>query len=52
MPDAKVDDGILDAVVVAPKGAFGWVSVISDLVTRHRRRSPPARPAAAAASSP
>jgi diacylglycerol kinase family enzyme len=36
MPDAKVDDGLLDAVVVAPKGALGWLSVISDLVTRHR----------------
>jgi diacylglycerol kinase family enzyme len=36
MPDAKVDDGVLDAVVVAPNGAFGWLSVISDLVTRHR----------------
>ena len=36
MPEAKVDDGILDAVVVAPKGALGWLSVISDVVTRHR----------------
>ncbi|MGO4600714.1 diacylglycerol/lipid kinase family protein [Terrabacter sp. 2YAF2] len=36
MPDAKVDDGFLDGVVVAPKGALGWLSVISDLVTRHR----------------
>ena len=36
MPDAKVDDGVLDAVVIAPKGGLGWLSVISDLVTRHR----------------
>ncbi|GAA2740827.1 diacylglycerol kinase family protein [Terrabacter aerolatus] len=36
MPEAKLDDGVLDAVVVAPKGAIGWISVISDLVTRHR----------------
>jgi len=36
MPEAKLDDGVLDAVVVAPNGAFGWLSVISDLVTRHR----------------
>jgi diacylglycerol kinase family enzyme len=36
MPDAKVDDGVLDAVVIAPQGALGWLSVISDLVTRHR----------------
>ncbi len=36
MPEAKLDDGILDAVVVAPKGLIGWVSVIGDVVTRHR----------------
>ncbi|MCU1537627.1 MAG: diacylglycerol kinase catalytic region [Humibacillus sp.] len=36
MPEAKLDDGILDAVVVAPKGFIGWVSVIGDVATRHR----------------
>ncbi|MGW5240389.1 diacylglycerol/lipid kinase family protein [Monashia sp. NPDC004114] len=36
LPDARVDDGILDAVVIAPKGPFGWVSVIVDIATRHR----------------
>ena len=36
MPDAKVDDGVLDAVVIAPHGVFGWVSVLSDVATRHR----------------
>ncbi len=36
MPDAVVDDGILDAVVIAPRGFFGWASVISDVLTRHR----------------
>ncbi|HEX5969955.1 MAG TPA: diacylglycerol kinase family protein [Intrasporangium sp.] len=36
MPDAKVDDGVLDAVVIAPRGAFGWGSVVADIATRHR----------------
>ena len=36
MPDAKVDDGVLDAVVIAPLGAFGWASVLADVATRHR----------------
>lgn len=37
MPDAVLDDGLLDGVVLAPKGAFGWLSVFADIVTRHRR---------------
>ncbi|WP_083707460.1 diacylglycerol/lipid kinase family protein [Intrasporangium flavum] len=36
MPDARIDDGVLDAVVIAPRGVFGWASVVSDIVTRHR----------------
>ncbi len=36
MPRARPDDGILDLVVVAPKGAFGWLSVIGAVVTRGR----------------
>lgn len=36
MPDARLDDGILDAVVIAPKGPFGWLSVVVDIATRHR----------------
>ena len=36
MPDAKVDDGVLDAVVLAPRGALGWASVVADVATRHR----------------
>ena len=36
MPEAVVDDGQLDAVVLAPRGAFGWASVLADVATRHR----------------
>lgn len=36
MPEAKIDDGVLDSVVVAPKGFFGWLTVLADVVTRHR----------------
>lgn len=37
MPDAVLDDGLLDGVVLAPRGAFGWLSVLADVATRHRR---------------
>ena len=36
LPDARLDDGILDAVVAAPTGLTGWASVAADLVSRHR----------------
>ncbi|GAA1505089.1 diacylglycerol kinase family protein [Terrabacter terrae] len=36
MPEAVVDDGQLDAVVLAPQGGLGWLSVAVDVVTRHR----------------
>lgn len=37
MPDAEVDDGVLDLIVVAPHGFFGWVSVMAAIATRHRK---------------
>ncbi len=37
MPDARLDDGRLDVVVLAPQGLAGWVSVMADVVTRHRQ---------------
>jgi diacylglycerol kinase family enzyme len=36
MPEASLDDGRLDAVVLAPLGFFGWASVVADIVSRHR----------------
>jgi diacylglycerol kinase family enzyme len=36
LPDARLDDGQLDAVVLAPTGLLGWASVAADLVSRHR----------------
>ncbi len=37
MPDALLDDGRLDAVVLAASGFFGWAAVAADLASRHRR---------------
>ncbi|MBK8460873.1 MAG: diacylglycerol kinase family protein [Micropruina sp.] len=36
MPDARLDDGKLDVVVVAPSGILGWVAVVRDLITARR----------------
>lgn len=37
MPDALVDDGTLDAVVISPKGVMGWGPLVGDIVTGSRR---------------
>jgi diacylglycerol kinase family enzyme len=33
-PDAKVDDGILDVVILAPVGRLGWLSVLAGVFGR------------------
>lgn len=36
IPDARVDDGILDVVVIAPKGLAGWLNVTARVMTQAR----------------
>jgi len=39
MPDARLDDGLLDLVLAAPHGVFGWLGVVRELVTGRGTRS-------------
>jgi diacylglycerol kinase family enzyme len=37
MPDARLDDGMLDVLILAPAGPFGWVNVGYRVLSRSRR---------------
>jgi len=37
LPDAQIDDGRLDVVVIAPKRFIGWLAIIVRVVGRQRR---------------
>jgi diacylglycerol kinase family enzyme/membrane-associated phospholipid phosphatase len=36
LPDAKIDDGLIDVVVIAPRRVFGWVPLAVRVLTRRR----------------
>ncbi|MCL3817217.1 phosphatase PAP2 family protein [Aeromicrobium wangtongii] len=37
LPDAQIDDGLLDVVVIAPKRFIGWLAIIVRIVGRRKR---------------
>lgn len=37
LPDARIDDGMLDVVVLAPKRFIGWLAIIVRVIGRHKR---------------
>lgn len=37
LPDAQIDDGLIDVVVVAPKRFLGWLAIVVRVVGRQKR---------------
>jgi diacylglycerol kinase (ATP) len=35
-PEAKVDDGVMDLLVLAPRGRLGWLGVVAGIFGRHK----------------
>ena len=40
LPEARVEDGLLDVGVLAPHGPFGWVQVATQVLTHSRHPNP------------
>lgn len=36
-PEAKVDDGVLDLLILAPRGRLGWLGVVAGIFGRNKR---------------
>ncbi|THJ68526.1 diacylglycerol kinase family lipid kinase [Arthrobacter echini] len=39
-PGAKIDDGLMDLMTIAPKGRLGWLAVLGKLFVRGRGKDP------------
>lgn len=39
LPDAEIDDGLLDVVVIAPKRFLGWLSIVVRVISRGKRNN-------------
>ncbi|WP_426592362.1 diacylglycerol/lipid kinase family protein [Cellulomonas sp. McL0617] len=39
MPDARLDDGLLDLAIIAPRGLVGWVRTVTTIITSGRGNS-------------
>jgi diacylglycerol kinase family enzyme len=40
LPDARLDDGLLDVGVLAPRGPFGWTRLATRVLTHSNRQDP------------
>lgn len=38
-PEAKVDDGVLDVLILAPRGRLGWLGVVKGIFGRRKNRT-------------